>query len=221
MSADRRPAILLNTPGESASIMSSLDGHAMALSGARDRRLATAAIGSFVAGTFATAASHAQRTADGQPGAALVGPRTLALSVLAFMAVSCVLGDSIARGLASLMFGLCLGLIGIDPPSGCGRGFTSGVHRNCSARHRRRHRIDAGAVSAAIGGAVRRDGVANSTGIGVGDADHRIDPDDTRGLEAVVEAVVAGDRDRTLRSARCPDGRGEFRRFFLRAGRRL
>ena len=49
-------SILLNTPGESASIVTALDGHAMARQGRGAQALATAAIGSFVAGTIATAA---------------------------------------------------------------------------------------------------------------------------------------------------------------------
>ena len=47
-------SILLNTPGESASIMTALEGNQMARSGRARQALATAAIGSFVAGTIAT-----------------------------------------------------------------------------------------------------------------------------------------------------------------------
>ena len=49
-------AILLNTPGESASVMTAVEGHLMARAGRGGAALATAAIGSFVAGTLATAA---------------------------------------------------------------------------------------------------------------------------------------------------------------------
>ena len=48
-------AILLNTPGESGSIVTAIDGHAMARQGRGAQALATAAIGSFIAGTIATA----------------------------------------------------------------------------------------------------------------------------------------------------------------------
>src|SRR5512147_3173405 len=47
-------SILLNTPGESASVMSAIEGHQMARAGRGGAALATAAIGSFVAGTLAT-----------------------------------------------------------------------------------------------------------------------------------------------------------------------
>jgi putative tricarboxylic transport membrane protein len=119
-------AILLNTPGESASIMTSLDGHAMALAGRAGPALATAAIGSFVAGTLATAALTVSTPLMVNVALRFGPAEYFALSVLAFMAVSCVLGDSIALGLASLMIGLCLGLIGIDPLTGAAR-FTFGL----------------------------------------------------------------------------------------------
>ena len=114
-------SILLNTPGESASIMTSVDGHAMARAGRAGPALATAAIGSFVAGTLATAALTF--TAPMMAEFALrFGPAEyFSLTVLAFMAVACVMTDSPVRGFASLVFGLCLGLVGIDPLTGGAR----------------------------------------------------------------------------------------------------
>ncbi|MGA7147553.1 MAG: tripartite tricarboxylate transporter permease, partial [Microbacterium sp.] len=47
-------AILLNTPGESASVMTALEGNLMAKAGRASQALATAAIGSFIAGTIGT-----------------------------------------------------------------------------------------------------------------------------------------------------------------------
>ena len=111
-------AILLNTPGESASVMTAVEGHLMARTGRGGAALATSAIGSFVAGTLATAALTflAPVMAD---AALRFGPAEyFALTLLAFVAVSSVLGDSTLKGLASLFFGLVLGLIGIDPLTG-------------------------------------------------------------------------------------------------------
>lgn len=119
-------AILLNTPGESASIVSAVEGHRMARAGRGGAALATAAIGSFIAGTLATAALTicAPALVD---AALLFGPAEyFALSVLAFLAVSSVLGESTLRGLASLLVGLALGLVGIDPLTGEAR-FTFGI----------------------------------------------------------------------------------------------
>jgi putative tricarboxylic transport membrane protein len=111
-------AILLNTPGESASVMTAVEGHLMARAGRGGAALATAAIGSFVAGTLATAALTF--SAPLMANAALrFGPAEyFALTMLAFVAVSSVLGESTLKGLASLFFGLVLGLIGIDPLTG-------------------------------------------------------------------------------------------------------
>ena len=114
-------AILLNAPGESASVMTAVEGNAMARAGRGGAALATAAIGSFVAGTLATAALTV--TAPWMVSLALrFGPAEyFALAVVAFVAVSAVLGESRLRGVASLLFGLLLGVIGIDPLTGVPR----------------------------------------------------------------------------------------------------
>jgi putative tricarboxylic transport membrane protein len=118
--------ILLNTPGESASIATALEGNRMARAGRAGPALATSAIGSFVAGTLATVALTL--VAPFVVAAALrFGPAEyFALMVFAFTTVSAVLGASTVRGLASLFLGLLLGLAGIDSQSGQAR-FVFGV----------------------------------------------------------------------------------------------
>ena len=114
-------SILLNAPGESASVMSAVEGNLMARAGRGGAALATAAIGSFVAGTVGTAALtlSAPLMVD---FALRFGPAEyFALAVLAFVAVSSMLGESRLHGFASLLFGLVLGLIGIDPLTGVPR----------------------------------------------------------------------------------------------------
>jgi putative tricarboxylic transport membrane protein len=114
-------SILLNTPGESATIVTALDGHQMARSGRGGAALATAAIGSFVAGTLATLALSL--TAPIMVRIALsFGPAEyFALMVLAFVMVTTVLGRSSLAGWMSLLLGLTLGSIGIDSLSGQSR----------------------------------------------------------------------------------------------------
>ncbi|RYE07769.1 MAG: tripartite tricarboxylate transporter permease [Hyphomicrobiales bacterium] len=111
-------SILLNTPGESASIVTALEGNKMARAGRGGPALATAAIGSFVAGLLATIALAF--IAPWVVSFALAfGPREyFALMVLAFVTVSAAFGDSTLRGLTSLFIGLTLGLIGIDQQTG-------------------------------------------------------------------------------------------------------
>jgi len=119
-------SILLNTPGESGSIVTSLEGNRMAKNGRAGPALATAALGSFVAGTLATVALTlvAPLVVD---LALKFGPAEyFALMVFAFTTVSAVLGASTARGLASLLAGLLLGLVGIDGQTGQPR-FAFGV----------------------------------------------------------------------------------------------
>ena len=114
-------AILINTPGESASLVTALEGNKMARAGRGGPALATAAIGSFVAGTLATLA-----IAFLAPWlveiAVNFGPEDyFALMCVAFVTVSATFGDSPLRGLTSLFVGLTLGLVGIDRLTGQAR----------------------------------------------------------------------------------------------------
>lgn len=119
-------SILLNTPGESASIVTALEGNKMARAGRGGPALATAAIGSFVAGLLATLALAF--LAPYVVKLALVfGPREyFALMMLAFVTVSAAFGDSTLKGLTSLFIGLTLALVGIDQLTGQAR-LTFGV----------------------------------------------------------------------------------------------
>jgi len=111
-------SILLNTPGESATIITALEGNKMARRGRGAAALATAAIGSFVAGTVGTVGLTFLAPVVVE-FALRFGPADyFALMVLAFVTVSAVLGSSVIRGLVSLFFGLWLGLIGIDMQTG-------------------------------------------------------------------------------------------------------
>lgn len=119
-------SILLNTPGESASIVTAIEGNQMARKGRGGPALATAAIGSFVAGLIATLllAFLAPQVVK---LALTLGPREyFALMVLAFVTVSATFGDSTLRGLTSLFIGLALACVGIDGLTGAAR-LTFGV----------------------------------------------------------------------------------------------
>jgi len=114
-------SILLNTPGESGSVITALEGNKMARRGRAGAALATAAIGSFVAGTIATfvLAFTAPTIAD---LAIQVGSADyVALMLVAFTTVSSLLGSSQIRGFIALSIGLALGLVGADLQSGLSR----------------------------------------------------------------------------------------------------
>ncbi|MFV2064292.1 MAG: tripartite tricarboxylate transporter permease, partial [Chloroflexota bacterium] len=119
-------SILLNTPGESASVVTTLEGFPMAKAGRGGAALATAAIGSFVAGTISTVAITFLAFIVVQLARSFQFADYFALMVLAFVSVSALVGRSMLRGMISLGMGLTVGLIGIDALTGRAR-YTFGV----------------------------------------------------------------------------------------------
>ena len=119
-------SILLNTPGEAGAVITAIEGNAMARSGRAGPALATAAVGSFIAGTVGTLGLTF--VAPWLAEIALkLGPAEYAtLMVLALTTVSALFGASVSRGLLSLFLGLLLGTVGLDPQLGQPR-FAFGV----------------------------------------------------------------------------------------------
>lgn len=114
-------SILLNTPGESGSVMTAIEGNRMARAGRGAAALATSAIGSFVAGTIGTLALTFLAPAIAEL-AFIFGPEDyFSLMILSFTSVAVVMGSSLARGFAALAVGLALGVIGIDTQTGQAR----------------------------------------------------------------------------------------------------
>ncbi len=118
-------SILLNTPGEPATIVTSLEGNKMARNGRAGPALATAAIGSFIAGTIGTIALSFFAPWVVEIALAFGPAEYFSLMLLALVMVSAVLGNSVIRGLISLFMGLLFGLVGIDLQTGQAR-FTFG-----------------------------------------------------------------------------------------------
>ncbi|WP_306204953.1 tripartite tricarboxylate transporter permease [Actinoplanes sp. RD1] len=119
-------SILLNTPGESASVATAIEGHQMARRGRAKAALATAAIGSFVAGTISTLLLSLLAQPVARLATTFRAADYFALALLAMVAVTALVGRSIVRGLMSLILGLFLGLVGIDALTGQAR-FTFGT----------------------------------------------------------------------------------------------
>ena len=119
-------SILLNTPGETASMVTAMEGNKMAKSGRAGAALATAAIGSFVAGTIATVVVTLFAPFVADFAVKLGPPEYFLLMLLAFTTVSAVLGKSTLRGMTALFVGLAAGCIGLDQISGQGR-YTGGI----------------------------------------------------------------------------------------------
>lgn len=119
-------SVLINTPGEAASAITCLDGHAMARQGRAGPALAIAAIGSFVGGIVATVAL----VVAAAPLTALAlhfgPPEFFALMVLSLSMVAGLAGASLTKALISAVLGLIVALVGIDPVAGAPR-FTFGI----------------------------------------------------------------------------------------------
>jgi putative tricarboxylic transport membrane protein len=119
-------AILLNTPGDAAAVMTVLDGYPLARMGKAASTLAIAAVSSFIAGTMGVTALAFVAV----PLASIAlhfGPAEyFGLIFFALSTVSALTGDSLAKGLMSTFIGLALATVGIDLQSGVPR-FTFGI----------------------------------------------------------------------------------------------
>ena len=130
-------SILLNTPGECASVITAIEGNKMAEGRARRAALATAAIGSFIAGTIGTLCLALLAPAIVKLAVKMGAPDYFAVMVLAFIAVTTVLGSSKIRGLAALAIGLLIGSsASTRPRAAAAHAAAPGACR----RHRRRRR---------------------------------------------------------------------------------
>lgn len=114
-------SILLNTPGESSSVVTTLDGYQMAKQGRAGAALSIAAIGSFVAGIISLLGLVL--LAEPLSNVALkFGPAEyFSLMLLGLAAVSGLAGKSMTKALMMTVFGLMLGTVGIDAVSGIAR----------------------------------------------------------------------------------------------------
>ena len=119
-------AILIRTPGEAASVMTSIDGYEMAKKGRAGAALAVSAIGSFIAGTIGVIGL----TLFAVPLTSIAlkfGPAEyFTLMLFAMTAVSTLTGNSPAKGVLATIVGLAIATIGIDLQSGQAR-YTMGI----------------------------------------------------------------------------------------------
>ncbi|MFC7343331.1 tripartite tricarboxylate transporter permease [Saccharopolyspora griseoalba] len=111
-------SILLNTPGESAAVVAAMEGNPMARRGRGAQALAAAAIGHFIGAIVGLTLLVLLAPTVASLAVDIGAPDYLAIMVLAFIAVTSVLGKSRVRGFASLLIGLTIGLIGLDQMTG-------------------------------------------------------------------------------------------------------
>ncbi|MEO7150777.1 MAG: tripartite tricarboxylate transporter permease [Burkholderiaceae bacterium] len=119
-------AILIRTPGEAASVMTSIDGYEMARNGRGGAALAVAAIGSFIAGTIGVVALTLFAVPLASAALKFGPAEYFTLMLFALTAVASLSGKSPAKGLMSTVLGLMIATIGIDLQTGQQR-FTGGI----------------------------------------------------------------------------------------------
>jgi putative tricarboxylic transport membrane protein len=114
-------SILVNVPGEPASVVTTLDGYVMARKGRAGAALAIAAIASFVAGTISVIALQFFAPVLARSALAFGPAEYFALTVLGVILLSNLTGKSRAKSLIMIMVGLMLSTVGIDPVGGVER----------------------------------------------------------------------------------------------------
>jgi putative tricarboxylic transport membrane protein len=121
-------SILLNIPGEAASVVTCLDGYQMARQGRAGAALAVSAIGSFIAGSVSIVGLMLLAPPLADFALRFGAPENAALLLLGLMMVGYLGGGSMVKGLAMAVVGLLLGTVGLDPIMGTAR-FTYGVYK--------------------------------------------------------------------------------------------
>jgi putative tricarboxylic transport membrane protein len=114
-------AVLINTPGESASVVTCLDGYQMALQGRAGPALGIAAIGSFIAGTVGVVLLMLVSPLLARWALSFGPPETFALMLLGLTTCTLLAGDDPLKGYISMLAGLMLAMVGYDIISGDAR----------------------------------------------------------------------------------------------------
>jgi putative tricarboxylic transport membrane protein len=110
-------SILVNLPGESASVVTCLDGYAMARQGRAGAALGMAAFASFIAGTLGIIGLMLLAPEVAALAIRFGPPEIFALTFFALTLVTGLIGASPIKGIAAAAFGMLLGMIGLDPMS--------------------------------------------------------------------------------------------------------
>ncbi|HEU4377088.1 MAG TPA: tripartite tricarboxylate transporter permease [Hyphomicrobiaceae bacterium] len=119
-------AILINTPGEASSVVTTLDGYQMARRGRAGAALGVAAIGSFAAGSVATLVVALFAPPLSSVALSFGAPEYFSLMVFGLMGAMVLASGSLLRSLGMVLLGLAVGLVGPDINSGKLR-FTYGI----------------------------------------------------------------------------------------------
>lgn len=119
-------SVLINVPGEAASVITCMEGHAMAKQGRAGAALGIAAIGSFIGGLVATIALVVVATPLSKFALSFGPPEFFALMLVGLVLVTSLAGQSLVAGILMTVIGLLIAMVGIDPVRGAPR-FTFGL----------------------------------------------------------------------------------------------
>jgi putative tricarboxylic transport membrane protein len=119
-------SVLLNVPGEAASVVTCIEGHQMAKAGRGGAALGIAALGSFIGGTIATCALVAVAVPLSSLALTFGPPEFFALMLVGLCLVTGLAGRSLAAGVLMTLAGLLISMVGIDPVRGAPR-FAFGI----------------------------------------------------------------------------------------------
>ena len=119
-------SILMNLPGETASVVTCIDGYQMAKQGRAGPALAIAAVGSFFAGCVGTLLIALFGPPLAEAALKFGAPEYFALMLMALVAAACLSSGDMVKALAMVVFGLLMGIIGTDVNSGMAR-FSFGI----------------------------------------------------------------------------------------------
>ena len=114
-------SILVNIPGEAASVVTCIDGYQMARQGRAGAALGIAAFGSFIGGTFGVLAVMLISPFLAEAALKFGAPEMFALLFFAFTCIGTLVGKSVARGLLMAVLGLLFGIVGTDDIHGVDR----------------------------------------------------------------------------------------------------
>lgn len=119
-------SVLLNIPGEAASVVTCIDGYKMALKGRAGPALGIAAIGSFVAGTLGVIGLTFLAPPLAEFALKFGPAEYFSLTLVGLLLATYLSGKSVVKGFVMVAVGLLLGTIGLDPIAGSTR-FTFGI----------------------------------------------------------------------------------------------
>jgi putative tricarboxylic transport membrane protein len=111
-------SILVNIPGEAASVVTCLDGYQMARKGRAGPALGMSALGSFIGGTFSIIALMFLAYPLSEAAVRFGPPEYFSLMCMGLVVVTYLAKGSLLKALVMAILGLILGVIGTDPISG-------------------------------------------------------------------------------------------------------